>query len=640
MAFVTEKSIKDLTGMKFNIPSYQRGYRWTSQQVLDLLNDIYKFATEGSTGFYCLQPLVVEKQEDPDMLQRIKEAKNLAEVEKIISENSWDVIDGQQRLTTLFIIMALLFDNNNMFSITYETRNEKDKSIDDFLKDIAAKDATEASTIDMHYMQSAKDTINQWVDDELKTEENKDLFKNTLLNKVKFIWYETDESDPIEVFTRLNVGKIALTNAELIKALILNKSNFDNDVATRQNEIAMEWDNIEYTLQNDEFWLFINDKNDQRSTRIDMLFELYVKRLYDKKELPPENNNNEYHTFRSLYDYFSKEDDRENAVKKCWDEVKDLFNIFQEWYNDMELYHYVGFIISQKRDIDNLLEQWNECNGKAAFIAYLKTEIKEIVKGCVNLEQQYEIESSNWPKTKCLSLLLLHNIQNIINQNRSFKEKDEYKLEVFYKFPFHLYKLEKWNVEHIDSNTTNSLNEDNDRKQWLKSAWCFLNDNNDKDNNLRNSILEWFNNAADKPDFDVLHDNIEDIFSTTKLTYDEKNQIWNFVLLDEHTNKSYGNSIFPVKRQIILGKDQGLEYEVIDKKDGGSISGFEIRQISLISDGDKNKKRYKTAFVPPITKMCFLKAFDGMSSNPLVWDKGSAEAYKENIKQTLKEFLK
>lgn len=38
--------ISDLLGMKFYIPSYQRGYRWTDQQVKDLLNDINEFKPE------------------------------------------------------------------------------------------------------------------------------------------------------------------------------------------------------------------------------------------------------------------------------------------------------------------------------------------------------------------------------------------------------------------------------------------------------------------------------------------------------------------------------------------------------------------------------------------------------------------
>ena len=38
------KPIKDILGMNFFIPNYQRGYRWKEQQVIDLLEDIYSFS--------------------------------------------------------------------------------------------------------------------------------------------------------------------------------------------------------------------------------------------------------------------------------------------------------------------------------------------------------------------------------------------------------------------------------------------------------------------------------------------------------------------------------------------------------------------------------------------------------------------
>ena len=54
----------------------------------------------------------------------------------------------------------------------------------------------------------------------------------------------------------MNVGKIPLTNSELIKALFLNKTNFssDEEIRLKQLQIASSWDEIEATLQNDEFW--------------------------------------------------------------------------------------------------------------------------------------------------------------------------------------------------------------------------------------------------------------------------------------------------------------------------------------------------------------------------------------------------
>ena len=139
-------------------------------------------------------------------------------------------------------------------------------------------------------------------------------FLNDLLNNVKFIWYESVDEDPIKVFTRLNIGKISLTNAELIKALFLNRSNFgekdSEHLKLRQQEIASEWDNIEYTLQNDEFWLFLNKKKDKkdndRTTRIDFIFDLICKQETIGKF---ENiGTDDYKTFRYYYEYFRQKE--------------------------------------------------------------------------------------------------------------------------------------------------------------------------------------------------------------------------------------------------------------------------------------------------------------------------------------------
>ena len=49
------KFIKDLKDCEFYIPSYQRGYRWTEQEVKDLLDDVYEFDDGNSKNHYCLQ---------------------------------------------------------------------------------------------------------------------------------------------------------------------------------------------------------------------------------------------------------------------------------------------------------------------------------------------------------------------------------------------------------------------------------------------------------------------------------------------------------------------------------------------------------------------------------------------------------
>ena len=57
-------TIAELIGKgSFRIPTYQRGYRWTQDEVEKLLNDIYEFSTDetNSSEYYCLQPIVVKK---------------------------------------------------------------------------------------------------------------------------------------------------------------------------------------------------------------------------------------------------------------------------------------------------------------------------------------------------------------------------------------------------------------------------------------------------------------------------------------------------------------------------------------------------------------------------------------------------
>ena len=83
-------SIGDFGRCKFEIPAYQRGFRWTTQQIKELIDDLYEFATSDKKR-YCLQNITVRmKQSNPD-------------------ETVYEVIDGQQRLTAIWIlIMACL----------------------------------------------------------------------------------------------------------------------------------------------------------------------------------------------------------------------------------------------------------------------------------------------------------------------------------------------------------------------------------------------------------------------------------------------------------------------------------------------------------------------------------------------------
>ena len=79
----------------------------------------------------------------------------------------------------------------------------------------------------------------------------KEDFKSNLLKNVKFIWYESVNEDPIKVFTRLNIGKIPLTSAELVKAMFLRSDGKNRLNREKQEEISLQWDNIEKELHNE-----------------------------------------------------------------------------------------------------------------------------------------------------------------------------------------------------------------------------------------------------------------------------------------------------------------------------------------------------------------------------------------------------
>lgn len=613
------RAVDELLGMKFYIPNYQRGYRWTEQQVKDLLNDINEFSPEtnrnsNDTSWYCLQPLVVRQMDESD--SRLKE-----EVDK----NSWyEVIDGQQRLTTIYLVIHYF---NEMWvgkskiqvpKIKYATRNNAFKFLECLEIDnneVTPKGEKSIDYIDYHYMKLAYGTIHEWAENKGASFNNND-FQSKFRHSTKVIWYESVGEDPIKVFTRLNIGKIPLTNAELIKALFLNRSNFhisnDNHLKLRQQEIASEWDNIEYTLQNDEFWLFLHKDCYDRPTRIDFIFDLICEQhaLGEFEDI----GTDDYKTFRYFYEYFKS---GASNIENGWRKIKSYFQTFKEWYDNIELYHYIGFLIHQGEKLDELYKKWNNENSKEDFIIQLKDIIKNKIRKCNDLNKQYEIDKGP-AKTTCKPLLLLHNIQTIVNQNKQLKSKEEYKLPVFYKFPFHLFKKERWDVEHIDSNTTNGLENEKDQKEWLKYSVL----GTELSDGLKERIKAFINNDNSRESFESICREIEQYnrSGSWKNPEKDKNKVWNFVLLDAGTNRGYGNSIFPAKRRCIIGKDQGKKYSI----DEGSLE-IKVEYGAI-------------AFIPPVTKNVFLKYYNTSVDSLREWCESDAESYKLNIFETLQEF--
>lgn len=587
-----EKTVQELLneqneeGMCFLVPHYQRGYRWQRANVLDLLYDISDFIHSDKKS-YSLQPLVVYHSE---------------------KDNTYHVVDGQQRLTTISILLGYL--GEKQIDIKYESRKEQQNRY------------VEGNiNIDQHLVNQAYLTIQTWFE---QRSEEKDLFvkllKDKLDKKVNFIWYCTTDNE-VATFIRLNKDKISLTNAELAKAMLLKRGNLTEDSVLMQKNIATEWNKIENTLNDDAFWCFIRPIEDNRDTRIDFLFEI----IKDKNMLhftpTDEIGNDRFSTFRYFYDYFKEK--KASAFDSIWNEIRQLYNIFMHWYNEIEMYHYIGFlIIDNSNCILNLLDEWMKSDMTIPdFKKHLKSEINKVIEksGCNDLSKQYKYnEERASDKTKCKPILLLFNIQRIIIINRNMNQRTD--TQLFNKFPFYLYKSENWDVEHIASNTDNDLTQPSEQKEWLKT---FLLDSSISDDNKNR--IKCFLGLEESGDFEDIRQKLEEeqqqvLHKEEHLNDAEKNQIWNFCLLDEHTNRSYGNSVFPVKRRIIMGKEMGKEYILND-------------------DLEEDIKSNVVAYVPLCTKDVFVKAYTANSTTNREWSKTDAKAYKKEIFECLnKEF--
>jgi hypothetical protein len=444
------RSISSLLDEKFFIPSYQRGYRWTEIQVTELLDDLWQFQRESdaqrSEHFYCLQPLVI----------------------KAMKDGSWEVVDGQQRLTTIYLILAaqkqrveVIFEKNS-FGLSFETRAETSGS---FLKNIDLRRADE--NIDFYYISKAYEAIQKWFSDRDGSQVVK--FLQTLLNddvtgkNTRVIWYELPESeDPIEAFTRLNIGKIPLTNSELIRALFLQARNFGADSKDlRQIRIAQEWDLIEKTLQAADFWHFIHSGVSTPANRIEYLFKLMADEAEDELSWLVDA----YSSFH-YYNGLLKEHGR-NAESE-WLEIKKLYMMLEEWFRDRTLYHLTGFLIHAGDSITNLRREALS-RPKSSFDQFLRQRILKVIFGTPTSQDpegimtlidrsltDLEYGSS---KERLRSVLLLFNIATLLENNKSNL-----------RFPFDSFKGEDWDIEHIRSVESDRPDRTDAQKTWLEGV--------------------------------------------------------------------------------------------------------------------------------------------------------------------------
>lgn len=576
------RTVTSLLNDRFYIPSYQRGYRWKDTQVKNLLDDIWNFRKEsedkGKEAFYCLQPIVVS-----------------------IKGDEWEVIDGQQRLTTIFLILYFLKDGlgflgKKNFKIRYETRPDSEI----FLQNINI--IQQEKTIDHYHICQALIAIEKWFNS--KDGNVKMNFLTTLLNdeesgkNVKFIWYDvsdenTSDKFATDIFTRLNIGKIPLTNAELIKALFLSKSGNGKDPESRalkQINMAAEWDRIEQTLQLPEFWYFISNHPKKYETRIEYIFDL-IKGKKEEDEI--------YFTFYQFSEDFENHKNNPKAIDDIWLTIKTYFLTFEEWFSDQELYHLVGYLISTGESVTTLIEK-SKGKRKSEFKKWLLIRAKSKIK-YDNLDNL----DFTGDKNEIRKTLLLFNILSILENPKSSL-----------RFPFQHYYLQNWDIEHVRSQTSKDI-QGKDRVNWAISQlkyftgvqWDLVNSdkmllaiesiNEEEKSFCRKLMPIAANSKADDAIFLDVYEKLKVYFKEDE-QFDAVDGISNLVLLDDGTNRMYKNAFFPVKRKHIIRKEkQGV-------------------------------------FIPLCTRNVFLKAYSQKLGEVMYWNNNDAEDYLAEIKRLLK----
>lgn len=573
MSEIRLRPINELLSKRFFIPAYQRGFRWNKPQVIALLDDLSQFRNNKNTKddqYYCLQPIVVKRRAD----------------------DSWELVDGQQRLTTIYLIMTALdkqmqLNEKTTFELTFETRANSEA----FLQDIDA--AHKEDNIDYFHICDALDAINEWFQGWDGPSKNDLLgcFIDQTRKNARVIWYELDQDDDaVQAFTRLNVGKIPLTNAELVRALFLCSKNFERGRAAtlQQLKIAQEWDAIEKALQSTKVWHFLCSGHDQYPSRIEFIFE----RLAES-----ENAKLNLGSYSTFYFFSDKLNAASVDVEKEWLKVKQCFMILEEWYENRILHHLIGYLIEDGVPIRELLVKGTTLS-KAKFQEHLKHLIySRLVGGSLTDGDTDAVTSAikelvddldyDDDRAQIKSLLLLFNIATLLLNADSSP-----------MFPFDHYKSGSWDLEHVHSISSDMPDVKMKAVDWLEDFIEHIGNMGENAELCKRaqSIIDDFDLAR----FRKCYDEILETFQEKGVV---DHGVGNLTLLNSGTNRSYKNAVFPVKRaKVIDSEKEGL-------------------------------------FVPVCTKNVFLKCYSRRIGAMFYWSKEDRDCYRQAIVDTLSRFF-
>ena len=558
------KILKDVVNFSYVIGSYQRGYRWDKVNVRELLEDIFEDKLVEDHRFlrnnyidendvitelnskvrdteYCLQPLVL---------------KNNNKNNNIV----YSVIDGQQRLTTLYIVIKALCSVSDKkfpekFSIEYKSR-EKSK---EFLQTLS--DKSKADNIDAAYILQAYHFAKEWLlkrnkafidlldENYVKCDESRlvsafaTYIYKILLEKTKFIWDEIDESSADmnkkeqKIFADRNTGRLELTDSELIKSLFMNPGYYGKgkvNLKDRQILISEIWDIYENELHNDELWKFLPLSTSEKYeyellTRIDAIFLLLIKKNNIDLKQYEENS-----LFKEVKKWIENKIELSQKTEKdidlvsaqvmvaAWREVCDLFDGIKELFDNNELYNLLSLYKMIEDDYRKVLKKYLE------VLESSKNTRTELIKHAI-CEMLFadgiavRVKKVRYPELDTIrKILVAHNVA-ITNSSKPIN-----------RFGFHFFDeiTGKWDIEHIYS-----TNEGYIGNAPLKEKVRLLEIFSEQKNNIYKGYIE----ALYDIDIDEMQGETEEkefadqCFKYAKNRYDMYFDIWRYFKLKEFT---------------------------------------------------------------------------------------------------------
>ena len=357
-----------------------------------------------------------------------------------------------------------------------------------------------------------------------------------LFEHVKVLWYEAPkEVDSTDLFTRLNVGRIPLTDAELVKALLLSHGQLSPGQTDRALEIAAHWDAIERDLRVPEVWAFVTGEAKEDATHISLLLDTLA-------EWPPGRERPLFHTFETLRHRI------EDDPKRFWRDVVELHSLVLGWYDDRALFHKVGYLIAVGRTFDELV-QLSKDKGRSVFEEALDDKIRSHLGLAIG-----ELTDLTYTSRRASDVLLLMNVETI----RHMRDSSE-------RYSFRAHAAGDWSLEHIHAQNAVALNTVEQWTAWLRYHRAALIALPGLAEDLRTSVLGLIVGvlATDvtQHTFSAVEKEVTAIFSADDETDEiETHSISNLALLGQRDNSALNNSVFEVKRREILERDKAGSY--------------------------------------------------------------------------------